>query len=119
MKERIRQLRKELGLSQTEFGEKIGVKQVTVAGYETGTRKPLDAVIKAICTEFGVNKEWLLEGTGPMRKPVEDKLSAYVSEITDDDDEFIKNFIEVYMELDSDSKAVIKSFAKKMAGKYK
>lgn len=41
MKERIKLLRKYLGLNQTEFGARIGVKQTSVAGYETGARIPL------------------------------------------------------------------------------
>ena len=64
MNERIRQLRKELKLTQTEFGKRLGIKQTTVAGYETGGRVPIDAVISLICREFNVNEEWLRTGKG-------------------------------------------------------
>lgn len=64
MNERIRQLRKELKLTQTEFGNRLGIKQTTVAGYETGGRVPIDAVISLICREFNVNEEWLRTGKG-------------------------------------------------------
>lgn len=66
MKNRIKQLRNELHLNQTEFGAKIGVKQGTIAGYENGSRKPMDAVISAICKEWNVSEEWLRNGTGEM-----------------------------------------------------
>ena len=66
MNSRIRKLRKTLGLSQAEFGEKIGVKQTTVAGYETGGRTPLDAVVSLICREFNVSEQWLRNGEGDM-----------------------------------------------------
>lgn len=66
MDERIRKLRKELKLSQTEFGKRLGIKQTTVAGYETGGRTPIDAVVSLICREFNVNEEWLRDGTGEM-----------------------------------------------------
>lgn len=66
MKDRIKALRKELHLNQTAFGEKIGIKQGTVAGYENGSRQPIDAVISAICREWNVSEEWLREGTGEM-----------------------------------------------------
>ena len=66
MKERIRELRKALGLNQTDFGERIGVKQTSIAGYERGARFPLDTVITSICREFNVNEEWLRNGTGEM-----------------------------------------------------
>ena len=53
---RIRQLRGFLGLTQTEFGEKIGLKQNTVALIESG-RNTSDQSILAICNAFGVNEK--------------------------------------------------------------
>ena len=52
MKDRIKQVRKSKNLTQTAFGEIIGVKGNTVTNYETGLRTPTDAVIKSICREF-------------------------------------------------------------------
>lgn len=66
MNTRIRELRKNLGLSQTEFGERLGLKQTTIAGYETRGRTPIDAVISLICREFNVNETWLRTGAGDM-----------------------------------------------------
>lgn len=68
MKNRIKEIRKDQGLNQTEFGERISVKQGTVAGYENGTRTPLDTVLASICREFGVFREWLETGEGPKYK---------------------------------------------------
>ena len=65
--ERIKFLRKELNLNQTEFGKKINIKQGSIASYESGTRKPLDTVILSICREFNVREEWLRNGIKPMR----------------------------------------------------
>lgn len=64
MKNRIKEIRKEHNLTQTEFGEKIGVKGNTVTGYETGLRTPTNAVITSICREFNVNEKWLKDGIG-------------------------------------------------------
>lgn len=69
MQERIRRIRKENRLTQTEFGERIGVKGNTITGYETGLRAPSSAVITAICKEFGVSENWLRTGEGDMRIP--------------------------------------------------
>lgn len=66
MGERIRELRKALGMNQTEFGSRIGLKQTSIAGYESGARTPLDAVITSICREFNVNETWLRTGEGDM-----------------------------------------------------
>ena len=59
MNERIKLLRKALELNQTDFGARIGVKQGTVAAYESGARVPLDSVVVSICREFGVSESWL------------------------------------------------------------
>ena len=68
MQNRIKELRKSLGLNQTEFGEKLGVAQTTIAGYENGSRDMSDAIIKSICREYGVNETWLRTGAGEMRR---------------------------------------------------
>lgn len=69
MQNRIKEVRRANGLTQTEFGEKIGVKGNTVTGYETGIRSPSDAIIVSICREFGVNETWLRTGEGDMHPP--------------------------------------------------
>ena len=66
MKDRIKEVRKSAGMTQVEFGEKLGVKGNTVTNYETGLRTPTDAVVRSICREFNVNEEWLRTGTGEM-----------------------------------------------------
>lgn len=69
MRDRIKELRKSLGLTQAAFAEKIGVKQNTIAQYESGRNNPTDAVLALICREYGVNEVWLRTGIGPMLVP--------------------------------------------------
>lgn len=65
IKERIKILRKDiLKLTQTDFGNRIGVAKSTIAGYELGTRRPIDRAINSICREFNVSHAWLTEGIG-------------------------------------------------------
>lgn len=68
MNERIKLVRNELGLTQQEFADRIKVKRNTVATYEMGRSVPSDSAIALICMEFGVNEEWLRNGTGAMFK---------------------------------------------------
>lgn len=67
--DRIKKIRKELDLTQAEFGARIGSVQNTVTGYESGRRNPSAPVIALICEKFGVNEEWLRSGEGEMFKP--------------------------------------------------
>lgn len=66
MNERIKEIRKSKGLTQSEFGAKIGVKGNTITNYESGGRTPSDAIIVSICREFDVNEHWLRTGEGDM-----------------------------------------------------
>lgn len=83
MGERIKQLRKALGLTQKEFGERLGVKPNTVGTYEIGRNEPIDAVVSLICREFNVNEDWLRTGKGAMFAPQsrEDAIAAAVRKI--------------------------------------
>ena len=69
MKDRIRALRKTFCLTQSEFGDKIGVKGNTITNYENGNRSISDAVILSICREFGCDETWLRTGEGEMFRP--------------------------------------------------
>lgn len=66
MNERLKKLRKILGLTQQEFANKIGMKQNTIAQYEMGRTIPSNAIIFSICREFNVNETWLKTGEGEM-----------------------------------------------------
>lgn len=85
MHSRIKQLRSSLGLNQTEFGEKLGVKQTTVASWESGNRTPTESALRSICREFGVNELWLRHGDegGPMFKELsrKDAIAAYMGKL--------------------------------------
>lgn len=102
MKERIKVVRKALGLSQTDFGSKIGVKQGTVAAYESGARIPLDSVIVSICREFNVSERWLRTGEGEMFVQLsrEEEITKFAMEIIrDPDSEFQRQAISVLAKL--------------------
>lgn len=66
MKERLKELRKSLNLTQQKFANKIGMKQNTIAQYEMGRTIPSNAIIFSICREFNVNETWLKTGEGNM-----------------------------------------------------
>ena len=119
MKDRIRKIRKDFGLTQKEFADRLGIKQNTVATYEIGKTNVGEAVITSICREFNVNEEWLRYGTGEMYKKKDTAFSELIAEIDYSDDEFLKNIITAYMCLDEDSKQALRKIAKSMAEKYK
>lgn len=105
MKDRIKQVRKSKNLTQTAFGEIIGVKGNTVTNYETGLRTPTDAVIKSICREFDVNEEWIRTGNGEMFTPgIKDKqISAMLADVMKSgEDSFSHRLVSALARLDDD-----------------
>ena len=63
--ERVRYLRKEiLKITQVELGEVCGIKYTAVSKLEKGGSKVTERNIKAICNEFNVSYNWLVDGTG-------------------------------------------------------
>lgn len=81
--ERIKFIRKESGLTQQKFADRIGAKQNTIAQYEIGRNIPLDPVVTAICKEFDIQEDWLRHGIGSMRVPrsEEEEIGAMVSSV--------------------------------------
>lgn len=61
--DRIRKIRKKLGLSQTDFAKKLGLKsKMGVSHYENGTADPDISTVLKICKMGGVTENWLLYG---------------------------------------------------------
>lgn len=64
MKDRIRRVRKDMKMNQTEFGQAIGVSFAALSKYETGTVVPDKSIRMLICQKFNVNEDWLERGEG-------------------------------------------------------
>ena len=118
MNHRIRELRKTLGLTQTEFGKQLGIKQTTVAGYETGGRTPIDAVISLICRQFQVNETWLRTGEGEMfsNRTREEEIACFVEAVlSEESDSFKKRFVGLLAKLDESDWKVLERMANQLS----
>ena len=102
MPERIRDLRKAIGLTQQDFADRLGIKRNTVALYETGKSGISDGIIKSICREFGVSEEWLRTGEGEMFVPrtKNQVITDFMADLVMEDDSFKKRIIEALAQLD-------------------
>lgn len=87
MQDRIKELRKYKGMTQSEFGECIGVRGNTITTYENGTRTPSEAVLLSICRVFGVNEKWLRTGEGEMfqLKSRNEELFEFAAKVAEGD----------------------------------
>lgn len=73
--ERLRKLRFENDLTQTEVAQEIGVTQQTYSKYESGDAKPDSETIIKLCGLYGVTADFLLGIEKPKVKQDSDKLS--------------------------------------------
>ena len=107
--ERVRQLRKELGLTQSEFGKRIRLSQNHLTGIETGKRNLTDTVSKLICDEFNVNEDWLRTGEGDMFRTLssDEEFIKIMTEIQVSDDPIIRRILKAYWSLSDSDKAAV------------
>lgn len=117
MNERIKELRKTLGLTLEKFGERVGVTKVTISRIENNVNSVTEQMFKSICREFNVNEEWLRDGSGEMFIIPEDETAALASDLLEDsDNEFYQSILEVvrtYQQLSPTSQEVLREFGKK------
>lgn len=104
--ERIKAVRKTVGISQTEFGKRIGISRDAVNNVENGRlKKPeqKEPLYRLICTEFGVSEQWLRTGEGDMFAPLsrDEEITAFVGKaLSGESDNFKKRLISALSQLD-------------------
>lgn len=90
--ERLKQLRKEYKLTQTDLGNKINVTKVSISGYENGNRSPDTETLTRLADYFDVSTDYLLgrsdvrtmAGIAPqydenLRQPQKDVVTFFVN----------------------------------------
>lgn len=114
MNERLKDIRKELSLSQEVFGAKLGVTGTAISRIELGNRQLTEQMILSVCREFNVREEWLRTGSGEMFLDfTEDEFTKAAAMLSDDP--FVKSLIIEYWKLDEDSKKLFRSFIHKLS----
>lgn len=109
--ERLRQLRKELGMSQEEFGRRIGVSNTAISKLEKNERNLTEQTAISICREYRVNYFWLTKGIGDMFSGTPESVVDEVAEEYNLDD-IDKKIIQRYLELSDKQRQVIKEYIK-------
>ena len=71
--ERLKEERKKIGISQKDFGRKIGVAESTISLYESNKRSPDKEILKKISLVLGVSVDYLLGEDTPYLTSKESK----------------------------------------------
>jgi transcriptional regulator with XRE-family HTH domain len=94
---RLRELRRQRNLSQTELGQLVGIHYTHVGRYERGVSRPSAATLMRLADALGVSGDYLIEGAA------DDQANARLQ-----DAELLRAFRDVE-QLPTEDKAVIKS----------
>ena len=105
--ERVKEVRKPLGLTLEKFGDRLGIKKAAVSKIEKGENSLTDANIKAICREFSVDYMWLTTGEGEMFVETDDDFFERIDRIMAGENETRKNMIKMLLYASDDD---IKAF---------
>lgn len=122
MQNQIKELRSHVGLNQTDFGARIGVKQSTIAGWETGQRIPPDSSIVSICREFNVSERWLRTGEGEMFVQIarDKEIMRFVGDVMQgEDDNFRRRFLLALARMPAERWKDVEDFAQQITGNKK
>lgn len=111
--ERIREVRKALGLTLEKFGEKIGMKKNSVSQLENGKNSVTEQVVKAICREYNVDYMWLTTGDGEMFIDADDDFIERIDRIMAGEDEARKSLFKFMLELSDEDIAALDRLMKK------
>lgn len=112
--ERVKWVRKNLGLTLEKFGENLGLKKSSLSQIENGVNNLTDTNIKLICHEYGVREEWLRSGEGePFGAQTRNQeIQAFINDVLAEEDESRrKRFIYALSRLDLSGWEVLEKLA--------
>ena len=118
MKDRIKAIRKEKKINQTDFGRSVMVSMSAVQKWESGENDPSDAVITLICQNYGVNEVWLRTGKGEMfvQRSPEDIIATWLGDLAGGKgSDFQRRLVSVMAQLTEEKWAVLEQLAKDIA----
>lgn len=111
--ERVKEIRKTLGLTLEKFGERIGVTRGSMSNIENGNRNLTEQMTKSICREFSVDYMWLTTGDGEMFIDSDDDFIERIDRIMAGEDEARKNLFKFMLELSDEDIAALDRLMKK------
>lgn len=120
MKDRFKELRKALSMTQQDFADSIEMSRNFVAQIEMGSKIPSDRTVRDICRKFKVNYEWLTEGTGDMfiQNKRKSEIADFVGSVLNGEaDSFKIRLVEILANLNESEWETLQKLANALADK--
>jgi len=96
MNQRLKLIRKSLGLSQRKFGEKIHLSVSQISSYENKFRNIPERTILNIIREFNISPDWIRYGKGNMFNDTTsiDNLISKIKSLSEEEQAFVNKIID-------------------------
>ncbi len=107
MKERFRSVRNAQKLSQSAFADRLGVSRDAINNIENSRVEPSELIIRAVCSTFGVDYDWLKFGEGEMFASDDNAVLAALDDLMTSENEETKALVRALARLDEKELAVI------------
>ena len=122
--ERIKSVRKQYKLTQTEFAESLGASRGMIVNVEMDkisnmtAKKPL---LQLICDKYGISPAWLIDGEGEMMQDLsrEQEIVKAVSDMFTGDDGFKQDIISMMVKLPDEHWELLKDMAWRLLDEQK
>lgn len=125
MNERLRGLRKALGMSMEEFGKILGITKSGVSDIENGRRSVTDQHIKMLTIQSlsgkYLNEAWLRTGEGEMfRKRTDNEvLTEFAADLVfEADDSFKKALVTAFAKMDDETWDMFEKWVRKFLEQF-
>ena len=114
--ERVKELRKSLGLTLEKFSAPLGVGKAAISKIELGQVNLTDQMATTICKVYDVSFEWLKNGTGEMfaARPIGDDLKAKIDYyLPDESESFRLRLARMILNMDKEDMERLEAYARK------
>ena len=92
---RLKELRTEKGLTQTELGEKTGLNYSTVSDYERGNKKdPYMSTLRTLSTFFDVSIDYLIGESNIRNSDIIERCQELFKKLTDENAKKVYSYAE-------------------------
>lgn len=120
MNDRVKQIRKALGMNQADFGSRIGLRNTAISKIENGENGVTDQTLVSICREFRVDERWFRSGEGEMFIAMNEseELAAYCADLINGDEPDIAKVILNWSRLSDEDKAFLRRLIRQLFGDF-
>lgn len=118
-RDRVKLVREELGLSQSDFGAKLCLERSAISLIERKQRNITERTTKDICREFNVSYIWLTEGIGDMFENSDQEVTAMFDRIMAGENETAKAVFKAFAKLGDPEWLMLKNLIEEIADNLK